>query len=220
MTELPDADDVARFLEAYPDFFERNPALITGLRLTTALGGRTVSLQERQVELLRDKARQLELKLAALTRNANSNDDILGNLHQWILRLLSDHEEDTPAAVLQSMRESFALPAASLRLWNLLPEHEDAWFAGTDANAIEFADKHATPVCGPASGCPGIVWLDDAPSMQSAALLPLRRRAGEPSFGLMVLGSPDPQRFSNELATDILARIAELASVRLQHLIA
>ena len=59
MTQLPDANAVALFLQEYPDFFEQNPDLIAGLKLTTALGGRTVSLQERQVEVLRDKIRQL-----------------------------------------------------------------------------------------------------------------------------------------------------------------
>ena len=80
MTDLPDADAVARFLDNHPDFFEHHPDLIAGLRLTTALGGRTVSLQERQVEVLRDKVRQLELRLATLSRNANSNDIILSNI--------------------------------------------------------------------------------------------------------------------------------------------
>jgi uncharacterized protein YigA (DUF484 family) len=35
----------------------------------------------------------------------------------------------------------------------------------------------------------------------------------------MVLGSPDPQRFAADLATDILARISDIASARLQPLI-
>jgi len=35
-----------------------------------------------------------------------------------------------------------------------------------------------------------------------------------------VLGSPDPQRFASELATNILARIGEIASARLLRLIA
>jgi uncharacterized protein YigA (DUF484 family) len=55
--------------------------------------------------------------------------------------------------------------------------------------------------------------------MQSAALVPLRKTGSEHSFGLMVLGSPDPQRFSAELATDLLARIGDIASARLQQLV-
>ncbi len=220
MTDLPDADAVARFLDNHPDFFEHHPDLIAGLRLTTALGGRTVSLQERQVEVLRDKVRQLELRLATLSRNANSNDIILSNVHQWVLRLLSDNSDDPAAFLLAAMCESFGVPSASLRLWGVRPEHQQAWFVANEAGAREFADKHAEPLCGAAAGRPGILWLDDASSMQSAASIPLRRPGSEPSFGLLVLGSPDPQRFASELATDILARIGEIASARLLRLIA
>ena len=87
MTELPDASAVAEFLLKNPDFFEHHPALLAGLKLTTALGGRTVSLQERQAEVLREKIRQLELKLANLMRTAGSNDVILSNFHHWILQM-------------------------------------------------------------------------------------------------------------------------------------
>ena len=38
-----------------------------------------------------------------------------------------------------------------------------------------------------------------------------RRRAG-PAFGMLVLASPDPQRFQSGMGTDFLERIAELAS--------
>ena len=221
MTQLPDANAVALFLQEYPDFFEHNPDLIAGLKLTTALGGRTVSLQERQVEVLRDKIRQLELKLASLTRNAGSNDVIMSNFHQWILRLLSDSDgKDLPASLVDAMRESFDVPAATLRLWNAKSEYADEWFIVDDEEIRAFADSQQQPSCGPAAGKSGLLWLDDAASMQSLALVPLRQPGAEQSFGLMVLGSPDPQRFAAELATDFLARIGETASARLQQLIA
>lgn len=221
MTELPDANAVALFLQEYPNFFEHNPELIAGLKLTTALGGRTVSLHERQVEVLREKIRQLELKLATLNRNAGNNDVIISNFHQWVLLLLSGSAtDDLPATLVEAMKECFNVPAATLRLWNLTTDHADQWFATDADGARAFADEHQAPVCGPAAGKPGILWLDDAAAMQSAALVPLRKAGSETSFGLLVLGSPDPQRFSSELATDFLARIGEAASAYLQPLAA
>lgn len=222
MTALPDANAVALFLEEHPDFFEHNPDLIAGLRLTTSLGGRTVSLQERQVEVLRDKIRNLELKLANLTRIAGNNDAIISNFHQWVLRLLVERDADSPPDVLiDAMKESFQVPAATLRLWDLAPGHDDAWFAAGDlAAARAFAEAHPQPVCGPAAGQPGVDWLDDAATLKSAALVPLRKAGSGLCFGLLVLGSPDAQRFSSELATDFLARIGEAASASLQGLTA
>ncbi len=221
MTELPDAAAVADFLQQHPEFFEQHPDLLTGLKLTTSLGGRTISLQERQVEILRDKIRQLELKLATLMRNASSNDVIMSNFHQWILRLLADGETaDLPDRLLQALKESFDVPAASLRLWNVKPEHADAWFAADAGETPTFADRETTPQCGPAADKPGIPWLDSSTTIQSAALVPLRKRGSDQSFGLLVLGSPDPRRFAAELATDFLIRIGETASARLQGLTA
>ncbi|MEO0316878.1 MAG: hypothetical protein RL404_555 [Pseudomonadota bacterium] len=222
MTKLPDANAVALFLEEYPDFFEQNPDLIAGLRLTTTLGGRTVSLQERQVEVMREKIRQLELKLANLTRIAGNNDTIISNFHQWILRLLVERNADSlPDALIQAMKDSFHVPAATLRLWDLSEHHDGAWFAEGDVAAARvWADEQAAPCCGPAAGKPGVEWLDDAASMRSVALVPLRKAGSDKSFGLLVLGSPDAQRFSSELATDFLARIGEAASASLQGLAA
>lgn len=220
MTELPDASAVAEFLRTHPDFFEHHPALLAGLKLTTALGGRTVSLQERQAEVLREKIRQLELKLANLMRTAVSNDVILSNFHQWILRLLSTREmDDVPAWLLRSLRESFDVPSASLRLWHLKPDYENAWFAADAGDALVFASREKSPVCGPADGKPGVPWLDSSATMQSAALVPLRKPGSDHSFGLLVMGSPDPQRFGADLATEFLTRIGEIASARLQSLI-
>jgi uncharacterized protein YigA (DUF484 family) len=58
-------------------------------------------------------------------------------------------------------------------------------------------------------------------SAQSLALLPLREGpidSATPAFGLLVLGSPDPQRFDATMGTDFLARMAELASAALLRL--
>lgn len=208
MTEPTNAQAVADFLTEHPEFFEANPELTASLKLSSALGGRTVSLQDRQVEVLREKIRQLELKLANLMRVAKDNDAIIANFHQWTLQLWNAKDAADPGhAVAQTLKDAFDLPAATLRLW----DH------ATDAgDAREYADQMKSPYCGPASGKPGISWLADATTMQSAALIPLHKPDSKQSMGLLVLASPDPQRFSSDMATDVLSRIGETASAVLQ----
>ena len=53
----------------------------------------------------------------------------------------------------------------------------------------------------------------------SIALLPLRAGAGEPAFGLLVLGSPDPTRYAADMGTEFLVRIGEIASAALTRLL-
>jgi uncharacterized protein YigA (DUF484 family) len=211
MTEPTHAQAVADFLAQHPEFFEDNPELTASLKLSSPLGGRTVSLQDRQVEVLREKIRQLELRLANLTRVAKDNDAIIANFHEWTLRLWrSQDADDLGEAVTHTLCEAFDLPAASLRLW----DH------ATDAgNAREFADGLASPYCGPAIGQPGLAWLPDPASMQSTALIPLRKPGTTESIGLLVLASPDAQRFSSDMATDVLSRIGETASAVLEGLV-
>ncbi len=217
MTQQPDTHAIALYLEAHPHFFDDHPELLAGLRLNTALGGRTVSLQDRQVEVLREKIRQLELKLANLGRVAKANEAIMANFHRWTLRLLTAETQETlPGVMVAAMRDTFAVPAASLRLWQAGPQAQ-AWAAEGDVEAVRaYADQLSQPYCGPAKDQPGVSWLDDAASMQSAVLIALRAPGQAQSFGLLVLGSPDPQRFSSDLATDFLTQIGETASAALQ----
>jgi uncharacterized protein YigA (DUF484 family) len=52
----------------------------------------------------------------------------------------------------------------------------------------------------------------------SLAILPLRDGpldSTAPAFGLLVLASPDAQRFNSTMGTDFLTRVAELASAAL-----
>ena len=57
-------DRSLRYLQHNPDFFERHQALLARLRLPHARGGSTISLVERQVEVLREQHAGLERKLA------------------------------------------------------------------------------------------------------------------------------------------------------------
>ena len=66
---------VGEYLQTYPDFFERNGALLAKLRLPHLRdAGATVSLVERQVEVLRERNQTLERKLKELVDVARAND--------------------------------------------------------------------------------------------------------------------------------------------------
>lgn len=217
MTQSIDANAVALYLEDHPHFFDQHPDLIAGLKLTTALGGRTVSLHERQVEVLREKIRLLELKLGNQGHVARDNESVMEKFHQWIVKLLTFDSRLRPEDLLDSLRDCFDVPAASLRLWGPGSDPSDPWRQGVDIEeARSLANQQTAPYCGSPAGKPGIQWLDDASAMKSIALVALKKPGENDSFGLLVLGSPDMQRFSSNLATDILRRIGETASAALQ----
>ena len=65
-TKENEEDAIAAYLQHNPDFFERHQALLLRLRVPHARGGSTISLVERQIEVLREKHAALEGKLAEL----------------------------------------------------------------------------------------------------------------------------------------------------------
>src|SRR5215468_10055798 len=86
--ELTDVS-VAEYLQTYPDFFERNSPLLVKLRLPHLRNaGSTVSLVERQVEVLRERNQALERKLKELVDVARANDALADRIHRLSQRLI------------------------------------------------------------------------------------------------------------------------------------
>ena len=68
------------------------------------------------------------------------------------------------------------------------------------------------PQCGPAAGNPFLPWFGEAPS--TCARSRWCRCGQTAAFGLLALGSEDPQRFFPEMGTLYLRRIGELCAAR------
>ncbi len=211
---------VAEYLEAVPDFFEKHPQLVQRLRLADARGGgSTVSLIERQVELLRDRNRKLEQRLVEFVENGRANDELAEKIHRLCLRLVHARGIGKVVdAVEASLREDFDVQRAVLVL--LRDE------APVDSAFVRAARRDAAPVRGfeslLASGKPrcGQVrdtqreWLfgDGAVAVASVALVPVGPGG---SLGLLALGAGDQHRFNPTMSTDFLARIGELLAAAL-----
>jgi uncharacterized protein YigA (DUF484 family) len=76
-----------------------------------------------------------------------------------------------------------------------------------------------TPFCGANVGFEVAGWLAaDGGEVASLAILPLRVATDQEAFGLMVMGSPDRDRFQITMGTAFLARIAELATAAMTRL--
>ncbi|EJE50867.1 hypothetical protein PMI14_04497 [Acidovorax sp. CF316] len=218
-------DDIARFLENTPGFFERHAEVLASVQITSPHGARAVSLQERQAEMLREKIKGLEHRVMDMVRNSGENTAIAAKVHQWTSALLQVKEPfDLPEAVVEGIRTLFDVPQATVRVWDVAGPYVDADFAqGASEDARAFASSLTMPFCGPNLGFEPAGWLEtsDGVQAQSLALLPLRQGAidsATPAFGLLVLGSHDPQRFDATMGTDFLSRIAELASSALVRL--
>ncbi len=207
---------VARYLREHPEFFERHLGLLAELRVPHASGG-AVSIVERQVALLRQRLDEKEQVLHELLEAAKRNERLSGRFNDLILELLG---ADTLEAVLDTvqrrLQEDFGADAVTLRVF------DKAARAG-DARRPEFADwsepvlgafekvvHERKPVCGRLK--PGqleSLFADQAEPVRSAALIPLAEGVAErPVYGLLAVGSFDPERFNPRMGTLFLEQIA------------
>ena len=226
-------DDIANYLANTPSFFERHAQLLGAVQLTSPHGNRAVSLQERQAEMLREKIKVLEHRLMDMVRNGNENMLTADRLQRWTAKLLLVRSgQALPATIAEEIRTQFMVPQVAIRVWDVDGRHGDEAFAlGVSEDAKAFASSLAQPYCGVNASFEPARWLDDPAMALSLALIPLREglmgtawsAAGPldnppPAFGMLVLASPDPQRFQSGMGTDFLERIAQLASAALSRL--
>ena len=218
-------DDIAQFHTNTPGIFERHAEVLASVQITSPHGARAVSLQERQAEMLREMIKGLEQRIMEMVRNSTENAAIANKVHQWTGSLLQVRDPfDLPQAVVDGVRTLFDVPQAAVRVWEVAAPYIDADFTqGASEDARAFASSLTMPFCGPNLGFEPAAWLanEAGEPAQSLALLPLRAGAidsATPAFGLLVLGSQDPQRFDATMGTEFLSRMAELASAALLRL--
>ena len=174
------------------------------------------------MEMLRDKIKGLEGKIIEMIRNGQDNAAIADKLHHWTRAImLTADAADVPDVLVRELRHQFLIPQAGIRVWGAAADFADLPFAravGDDAKS--FASSLSQPYCGVNSGFEAALWLEEPAAIVSLALIPLRQEKAASAFGMLVLGSPDPTRYSADMGTEFLARIGELASAGLSRLLA
>jgi len=201
------ADEVARYLQDNPQFFEEHAETLAQINLPHPHGGRTISLSERQLLALREKNKELEKRLREMIAIAQDNDALQRKVHEFVIALFSARDLPTlQEMVPHLLRDIFAIPHTALHLWQTSPP---------SAEVLAFAEAQQQPVCLHHPAHDTAAWFGEhAPLLHSYAYLPLR--AGTETIGLLVIASEDKQRFYPEMGTVFLQRIAEAVSSAMQ----
>jgi uncharacterized protein YigA (DUF484 family) len=214
---------VAEYLQTYPDFFERNSPLLIKLRLPHLRDvGATVSLVERQVEVLRERNQSLERKLKELVDVARANDALADRIHRLSQRLIRAHTLlETINAIETSLREDFDAMHSVLVLF--LEQARSLEGAGrflrsgdpadADIKSFESLLQSGKPRCGQVRDAQrDYLFGKDSVEIGSVALTPLGPK-GE--LGILAIGASDAERFHPAMSTEFLSRIGELVTYAL-----
>jgi uncharacterized protein YigA (DUF484 family) len=210
---------VTQYLETYPDFFERNGALLAKLRLPHLRdSGATVSLVERQVEVLRDRNQALERKLSELVGVARANDALAERIHRLSQRLIRARSLlETINALETSLREDFDARDSVLLLFveqaRGLEEPAGRFLKTADpadaaVKTFESLLQSGKPRCGQIRDTQrDFLFGKDSIEIGSVALTPLGAKG---ALGLLAIGASDAERFHPAMSTEFLTRIGEL----------
>lgn len=216
------AEEIALYLKTHPEFFEQHGDLLTQIRIPDPHGGAAISLAERQVALLRDKARVLESKLAELIGYGEENDVIAEKVHRLAMALLGTGTLAEAVHVLNThLSGSFAVPHVAVRIWGVGGQDGEAGAAMADeflpvSDTLKaFAGGLHRPYCGSANGQEAVALFgEQAGHIRSLAQIPLREDGveGGACFGVLVLASEEVERFYPDMGVMFLIRIGDLAA--------
>lgn len=211
------AHEVAAWLRRHPGFLKQFPDLALTL-VVPRDDGPTASLASYQLEVLRDKNRELSRRLADLASNAQVNERLAVRTHQLTLALMRQTSAaDTLRAMAASLEEDFAGDLVRLVVLHPVPGLEQApWLqvlGESDPLLGVFRDclKDGEPICGrlqPEKNT--VLYGARVDEVNSSALLPL------PGVGLVAVGSRDGNRFYPGMGTLFLRMMGESLVVALK----
>jgi hypothetical protein len=182
--ESVDEQSVTQYLQQHPDLFDRHPQLLTRLRLQHPRNGTTVSLIERQVDVLREKHAALEQKLAEFLR-----EDFDAYHTVLVLQVPKGTAGTLPGEVASPFMREVSTDNPIFK-------------------SFESLFSNARPRCGQVRDSQrDFLFGSEAAGIGSVALIPLNAMTPP---GLLVLGSVDRDRFHPGMSVEFLSRMAEL----------
>ncbi len=211
------AHEVATYLRRHPKFLQQFPDLAVSM-VVPREDGPAASLASYQLDVLRDKNRELNRRLQDLFANAQDNERLAVRTHQLTCALMRQADAaGTLRAMAASLAEDFQGDLVRIVLFAAVVGADEAdWLQFVDAGdrALDpFRDCLADgePLCGrlqPEKHA--LLYGMRADEVQSSALLPM------PGVGLVAVGSRDPNRFYPGMGTLFLRMMAESLAVALR----
>ncbi|GAA5069409.1 DUF484 family protein [Lysobacter panacisoli] len=215
-TEKLGAHEVAAWLRRHPRFLQQFPDLALSLVVPREEGSAS-SLASYQLEVLRDKNRELSRRLQELYANAQENERLSVRTHQLTLALMRQGSAaDTLRAMAASLAEDFNGDLVRLVMFHPVEGLDADWLqvvAQDDARLQPFRDclTDGEPLCGRLQPQKHeLLYGERAEEVQSTALLPLR------GVGLVAVGSRDTNRFFPGMGTLFLRMMGESLATALK----
>jgi uncharacterized protein len=209
-SERLSAHEVAAWLRRHPKFLEQYPDLAVSL-VVPRDEGKAASLASYQLDVLRDKNRELTRRLSELFANAQDNERLAVRTHHLTLALMrAPNAAETLKAMVAVLSEDFHGDAIRVLLFKSVADLEPAtWWQHHDVESASFKPfkdfmLSNEPLCGRLNQDKlAVLYADEEATPASCVLLPLS------GFGLLCVGSQDANRFYPGMGTLFLRLMSE-----------
>jgi uncharacterized protein len=201
------SEDIAAYLKEHPEFFEQYAEMMSQINIPHPHGGRTIPISERQILTLREKSKQLEIKLREIIQFGEENDAVGEKMHALSLALLRARDAQSIVhSALKHLCDDFTVPHVAIGLWR----GASAELVGLQAVSEvtqKFAAALTEPHCGAEAADSAALFGSAAPLLKSFAYIPIRD--GD-TFGVLTLASEEPRRYHAGMGTLYLSRLGDL----------
>ncbi len=214
------AKEVAEYLKKNLDFFESRPELLANLKLKHHSGS-VISLIERQVDVLREKNRELEQKLNNLISIARENDALNKRMQKMTLSLIEASDlNEIMTSIQESLRNDFEADSVVIRLFR----QPDEDIESVKVTIVDRRDprldifkrffESRKPICGQLSKEQSdYLFAEESSQIASAVLLPI---CGNDCYGMLAIGSADSKRYYSGMGTLFLTYLGDIIGLILK----
>ena len=202
-------DVISTYLQDNPDFFQRNPHLLSSLRLQDQQRG-VVSLVERQQQVLRQKVQVLEEEITELMSIATHNERLFTLYSDLYLRIM---DCQSLGEILDCLYKTTTelLSLADCKLWLIEPSHinHPAIIQNNCQNIMQSRLDKEPFYFGRLQQDEKTTLFNDA-HVGSAVLIRLSHH--EQVIGLLAISSNDAEHFDPKMDTLLLGQFRKLVA--------
>lgn len=212
------AEQVISYLKENPDFFKTHPNLIADLDFAHDTGD-AVSLIQRQVELLRTHHDTMRKRLANLASHSRNNEALLKRIQTLSVATAA---APTPKAILEELTKTI-ITEFNLDSVYLVVEHSNWPMNGSNViglspeelgNLRNAVYSVAVFVGRPSEKLKSIIFRNGVDDAASIAMVRFKYKNVDT---YLVIGSKDPDHFTNDMGTDFVSYIGDYLQALLNH---
>ena len=207
---------VADYLKNNLDFFVKNSAILTELKIPHEHGG-AISLVEKQLTVLREQNQETNKKIHELIEIATQNEELARRMHQLALTLIdADDPKDIFSTMYDNLKKNFHADRVIVRLFanpvfiDSFPTDEFVGKESIEESLFKRIIEKREPLSGKMKHQQQVfLFGDDGDDIASSVMIPLH---GVGWGGILAIGSFDAERFQPGMGIELLANLGEILS--------